>query len=153
MMAGSLLVGASWTPTPRERALLAKVGAARLYSSLVSWILGFVQFDRVMSAGSRARSEQLQLFLGHTSSARAVWLSLVAMPVNLAAQRSRSKAISRTPSSSQVRPRHTAQLDQVRYEQLRNRLTHQPQPCLCCLSAPAVSADPPLPDTRSVCRL
>ena len=44
MMAGSLLVGASWTPTPRERALLAKVGAARLYSSLVSWILGFVQF-------------------------------------------------------------------------------------------------------------
>ena len=152
MMAGSLLVGASWTPTPRERALLAKVGAARLYSSLVSWILGFVQFA-VMSAGRGARSEQLQVFLGHTSSARAVWLSLVAMPVNLAAQRSRSKAISRTPSSSQVRPRHTAQLDQVRYEQLRNRLTHQPQPCLCCLSAPAVSADPPLPDTRSVCRL
>ena len=45
MMAGSLLVGASWTPTPRERALLAKVGAARLYSSLVSWILGFVPFE------------------------------------------------------------------------------------------------------------
>jgi hypothetical protein len=57
------------------------------------------------------------------------------MPVNLAAQRSRSKAISRASSSSHVRPRHAAQLDQVGYEQLQTSSTHQP-----CNSASAASA-------------
>ena len=42
MMAGSLLVGASWTP--HQRAPFWPKLARRELSSLVSWILGFVQF-------------------------------------------------------------------------------------------------------------
>ena len=43
MMAGSLLVGASWTP--HQRAPFWPKLARRELSSLVSWILGFVQFE------------------------------------------------------------------------------------------------------------
>ena len=87
-----------------------------------------------MSAGfPRARSNSYKSL--NIPRPRAVLPEPGAMPVNLAAQRSRAKVVSRTSMNTQARPRHPAQLEQVGYQQLRTLRRTAMQLCLCCLSA------------------
>lgn len=165
MLAGPLFAGASCVHNPfvPVGAVLAKkvARARRVYRASPNsvWMTGFVVGGSVspVSAGfPRARSNSYKS-LRHRYLVRARYcLSLVAMPVNLAAQRSRAKVDSRTSMNTQARPRHPAQLEQVGYQQLRTARRTAMQLCLCCLcclSGSAVSADRPLPDTRPACQL